>query len=246
MLIVVSSILMLSFIIFRRRFLGFLAWIFTSFSLLQNVPNFISAQDFFNTTLFSMAFVFFCILAYTSLKGDLDVMLETTRFSLLSITFYFPFALYKPLGDTLICIVTDQTFEIGRLLGFEFERLNWNEIILNDRGVRIILACTGIESISLFAGACLGVKAEISRKLKATLISVPTIYILNLFRNVFVIASCGYHWFGENSFYVAHNVISKLLALISLIIITILVFKELPELEMLIVNLKDEVKRVVR
>jgi len=243
---VISSILMLSFIISRLRWIGFLAWITTGLAFLQKVPLFLSAYDYFNATVFTLAFILFCIFGYTALKGNLDVMVEATRFSLLAIVFYFPFELYKPLGNALIKIVTDQTFELGRALGFEFERIDWNKIFLNGKGVRIILACTGIESMALFAGACFGVKAELSRKIKAFIISVPVIYILNLFRNVFVLVSYGYGWFGESSFYIAHNVISKFLATLSLIIITLLVFRELPELEMLIVNLKDEVWKVIK
>jgi len=245
MLIVISSIFMFLFVVCRRRWLGFLAWISTGFAFLQNVPHFLSVQDYFNTTVFIMAFGLFCTFGYIALRGNLDVMIDTTRFSLLAISIYFPFELYKPLGDLLIKVVTDQTFELGRALGFEFQRIDWNKIVLNGKGVRIILACTGIESMALFAGACFGVRARISKKFKSFLISVPTIYVLNLFRNVFVLASYGYGWFGENSFYIAHNILSKLLAMISLIIITIFVFRELPELERLIVDLKNEVRRVV-
>lgn len=245
MLIILSSILMLAFLITRVRSIGFFAWIFTGLTFLQEVPKFLGIQDYFNSVVFTLAFLTFCIFGYTALKGDLEVMIDVTRFSLLSIVFYFPFELYEPLGKILIRIVTDQTFEIGKFLGFGFERISWDEIVLNGRGVRIILACTGIESMALFAGACLGIRAEISRKLRALIISVPTIYVLNLFRNVFVLASYGYSWFGENSFYVAHSILSKFLATISLVIITLLVFKELPELETLMMRLKDEVRRVM-
>ncbi|WP_457548863.1 archaeosortase A [Archaeoglobus sp.] len=245
MLIVLSSLLMLIFILSRRRIVGFIAWLLTGFVFLQNVPYFLTINDYFNATVFTLAFLLFTLIGYTTLKGNLDVMIETTRFSLLAIVFYFPFKMCVPLKVALIKTVADQTIALGKLLGFKFERLSWNEITLNGRGVKIILPCTGIESMALFIGACFGVKADLSRKLKAFLLSVPVIYTLNLFRNVFVLASYGYGWFGENSFYIAHNVIAKFLALFSLIVITILVFRELPELENLIVNLKEEIGRVV-
>jgi len=100
--------------------------------------------------------------------------------------------------------------------------------------------------MSLFAGATLGIKADISRKIKAFIFSVPLIYILNLFRNVFVITAYGYAWFGDASFYIAHNVIAKVLATLALIFISLMVFKELPELEDLIFNLKGEIEEVLR
>ncbi len=246
MLIIVASILMLLFLAVKRRTLGLIAWISTGVAFLQRVPYFLSIGDYFNATVFALAFFFFVLLGYTTLKGDLDVMVQVTRFSFLAMLFYFPFELYEPFRRALIRTVVDQTFMLGRAIGFDFERLGWDEITLNDRGIRIILPCTGIESMSLYAGACLGVKADLSRRLKAFLVSVPTIYVLNLFRAVFVLASYGYSWFGENSFYIAHNVVSKFLALASLIVITLVVFKILPELEDLIVNLKREIERVVR
>lgn len=246
MLIVIASISMLLFIISKNRYLGLVAWIFTGLAFLERVPNFLSIQDYFNTAVFTLAFVLFALFGYVALKGDLDVMLQVTRFSLLSILFYFPFELYTPLRRLLIETVANQTFALGRFLGFEFVRLSWDEIVLNDRGVRIILPCTGIESMSLYAGACFGVKADVRRKIEAFLVSVPTIYVLNLFRNVFVLASYGYMWFGENSFYVAHHVIAKFLALVSLVVITLVVFKILPELENLIVSLKMEIEKVIR
>lgn len=242
----ISSLLMLAFIVSKKRFVGFIAWLLTGLAFFQNVPYFLEIKDYFNVTVFTLAFLFFSLLGYTTLKGNLDVMVETTRFSLLAIAFYFPFELYEPLRIALIKIVTDQTLILGKLLGFEFNRLSWNEITLNGKGVEIILPCTGIESMALFAGACFGVRADLSRKVKAFLVSVPVIYVLNLFRNVFVLASYGYSWFGENSFYIAHHIVAKFLALISLIVITLLVFRELPELENLIVNLKREVEKVIR
>jgi len=246
MLIIFASVLMLLFIFAKKRYIGFIAWISTGFAFLQKVPEFLAIYDYFNTVVFTLAFVFFVILGYTTLKGDLDVMLQVTRFSLLAILFYFPFELYEPLKRALIKVVADHTFLLGKMLGFNFERFSWDEIVLNERGIRIILPCTGIESMALYSGACFGVRANFNRKIKAFLISVPTIYILNLFRNVFVLASYGYMWFGENSFYIAHHVISKFLALISLIIITLFVFKKLPELENLIINLKKEIEKVIR
>ncbi|HDD36243.1 MAG TPA: archaeosortase A, partial [Archaeoglobus veneficus] len=74
---------------------------------------------------------------------------------------------------------------------------------------------------------------------------VPTIYFLNLLRNIFVSLSYGYSWFGENSFYIAHHVISKFLATLALILISLAVFKIIPELLDLLYDVKNEIKAVV-
>lgn len=97
--------------------------------------------------------------------------------------------------------------------------------------------------MALFTGATLGIKAGLSRKIRAFLVSVPVIYILNLFRNVFVTVSFAYSWFGENSFYIAHHVVAKILSTIALIVIAYMVFRFLPELAELIYSLKDEILR---
>jgi len=71
---------------------------------------------------------------------------------------------------------------------------------------------------------------------------VPTIYILNLFRNVFVIMAYTGQWFpyypdiagngeiGYESFFWAHNVIAEMLALVFLILIAYGLFVLIPRL----------------
>ena len=60
-------------------------------------------------------------------------------------------------------------------------------ITLNGHTVKIILACTAIESIALFMGLIGAVRAPYNRLTRAFIVSVPVIYVLNLIRNFFVI-----------------------------------------------------------
>ena len=98
--------------------------------------------------------------------------------------------------------------------------------------MEIILACTAIESIALFFGLIVSVRAPFKRLASAFLVSVPAIYILNLLRNVFVVNAYGMLWFGEpeTSFYIAHTVIAKAGSLIALFLIAYAVLKILPEI----------------
>ncbi len=76
----------------------------------------------------------------------------------------------------------------------------------------------------------------------AFLLVAPTIYILNLFRNVFVIMAYTSQWFpyypdiagngeiGYESFFWAHNVIAEMLALVVLIVIAYSLFTLIPRL----------------
>ncbi|HEY4964470.1 MAG TPA: archaeosortase A, partial [Candidatus Saccharimonadales bacterium] len=115
---------------------------------------------------------------------------------------------------------------------------------LNDYPVQIILGCTGIESIALFIGVIACVSAPPRRKLAAFMVSVPTIYVLNILRNAFVLTATGNQWFGlpENSFYISHNVIAKFGSIGALIVISYLVFKLLPELLDMVVGVYDLLK----
>ncbi|MDD1646603.1 MAG: archaeosortase A, partial [Methanomicrobiales archaeon] len=91
-------------------------------------------------------------------------------------------------------------------------------------------------------GVVAGVPTTLRQKVEAFLLVVPTIYILNLFRNVFVIIAYTDQWFpflpeiasngeyGYESFFWAHNVLAELGALIALVIIAYGLFILIPEL----------------
>jgi archaeosortase A (PGF-CTERM-specific) len=108
--------------------------------------------------------------------------------------------------------------------------------------VEIILACTGIQSIAIMLGVAAAVSTTLRQKILAFLLVAPTIYILNLLRNVFVIMAYTGQWFpyypeiasngefGYESFFWAHNVIAELLALVLLVAIAYGLFRVIPDL----------------
>jgi|Deesub1362A_J573_1020465.scaffolds.fasta_scaffold00065_45 archaeosortase A (PGF-CTERM-specific) len=248
-LIPISIALMVIFVLSKIKILGGIGWILFSLEWITRLPHFLEINDYFNSTVVFLAFIFFAILGITILKDkgkNLQTFIDITAFSALASLIYFPFAISNDLGFSLIAITADLTAKLSNLLGFGVQRFSENTLVLNDHYIEIILACTGIESMALFAGATLGIRADFRRKVVAFLISVPVIYILNLLRNVFVIASFGYSWFGENSFYIAHHIISKILATIALILISLAVFRILPELADLIYRLKDVLEESYR
>lgn len=130
--------------------------------------------------------------------------------------------------------------------------------------IQIILACTAIQSIMIFAGGILALKPPrlgegvsgkasqfeklkptyASRRLWALLLTVPLIYVLNLFRNVIIIWMSGQEeavLFSSNdaAFWFSHNVIGKGGSLVAMIIIAFIVFQILPELYDSIIGLLD-------
>jgi archaeosortase A (PGF-CTERM-specific) len=119
---------------------------------------------------------------------------------------------------------------------------DWNIIARNSFRVEIILGCTGIQSIAIMLGVAAAVPTTIKQKCYALLIIVPTIYILNLLRNAFVIIAYTNQMFpyypeiasngelGYESFFWAHNVIAELLALVCLVMIAYGLFTLIPKL----------------
>ena len=112
--------------------------------------------------------------------------------------------------------------------------------------VAVVLACTGLGSIAIFAGLIAAVKAPLRRKLRALAIVVPIIYALNLLRTTFITIVFGkqyMQWFVNEilflfgstdpymvSFFISDRIISQLLAVAVLVGITYLVVREVPEL----------------
>ena len=156
----------------------------------------------------------------------------------------------------LIETVAAQTGQLINLLGYHPTLVRgssgyWNTYqFVHENGHRlrfsIVLACTGLGSIAIFAGLITAVRAPLRRKVRALAIAVPIIYGLNLLRTTFIGITFGKQYlqifvdevlflFGASdpyavSFYLSDRVISQFLAVIALIGITYLVVRELPEL----------------
>ena len=112
----------------------------------------------------------------------------------------------------------------------------------------ILIACTGIGSMAIFAGLVAAVRAPLRRKLRALAVSLPVIYALNLVRNVFIGVSFGEmrmqvapelvaSVFGFSlaqdpalvSYYVADRMLAQSASVVALVGITYLLVRELPE-----------------
>lgn len=182
-------------------------------------------------------------LAYVMVKDERESLMVLTRSAVISGIFYFPFSYFPWLGNWLILVTTDITLASVNALG-QNAVANGDIITLNGIKVQIILACTAIQSIALFVGVVGCVRAPLDRRLKAFMVSVPVIYVLNVVRNTFVISAYGGQWFqiaprtivewtGETadyaSFFWAHNVLAEAGSLIALVAISYAVITFLPE-----------------
>ncbi|MEM2726712.1 MAG: archaeosortase A [Archaeoglobaceae archaeon] len=241
----ISIIPMLIYVLRKKTIIGALAWFFMALACFVKAIEFFYGRDYVNFCIFSLGSLFFVLMAKSIISRNSKTFVDVTAFSALACAIYFPFVFVDSFNSAIIVTTAHLTASLGKLLGYQMN--SYGEVVeLNGSSVEIILACTAIESIALFAGATLGINAEKKRKLKAFAVSVPVIYFLNLFRNVFVIISFSYSLFGENSFYIAHHIIAKAFSFMALVAIAYAVFRILPELSELIYSLKEEIIRGVK
>ena len=101
-------------------------------------------------------------------------------------------------------------------------------VVYNSYPISIIFACTAIQAMTLFAGMIGALyRADWKRKAFALLITILPMYVLNFVRTssvIYLVAG------NVTSFEIAHNVLSKMGALITLIVLLFVTFKILPEL----------------
>jgi len=235
-----AFVLALVYVYSKRAFAGFLAWITFALACILKIPEFLSREDYYNTAVSIPVILFFLLFALTTIRRNSNVMQEVATFLAIACAVYLPFAFIPSLKMAIIEKTAKLTVLIGNTLGFPMILVNGCTIELNGRSVEIILPCTAIEGMSVFAGVTLGTRAELSRKLKAFFVSIPIIYVYNVFRNVFVIVSFGYSWFGKNSFYIAHNIVAKIFSTLIFIVVVYTIWRMLPELVELLCALKDE------
>ena len=135
--------------------------------------------------------------------------------------------IFPELKNGLIEVVAFHSNALLNTLGIEAYRHGF-VIVYNESPITIIFACTAIQAMVLFIGMIGALsKVNLKRKVFAIAITVIPMYFLNLVRNASVIYLIGAE---ITDFNIAHNVLSKAGALITLIALLFLTFKFVPEL----------------
>jgi archaeosortase A len=242
-LVLISFIGFLLFLIPGRhsKYAAIIGWTAIIFFLFAELPFFFSENNFMYPLMAVLSAPFLVITARYLLKED-ERVLHLSRAAAVAFIIYAPFEYVPFLGNALIGIVVGQIVWICNILQFPVTLDSWNIIMNNAYRVEIILGCTGIQSIAIMLGVAAAVPTTLRQKILAFLIIAPTIYFLNLLRNVFVIMAYTTQWFpyypeiasngepGYESFFWAHNVIAELLALVCLIFIAYGLFMLIPRL----------------
>jgi archaeosortase A (PGF-CTERM-specific) len=241
----ISLLLLLASALTGSSRLAVPGWALFAFFWLGKIEHYAEIEDYFNVALFLAAGLLSFYMAWIVMKRGFSskACFWASYAAAACGIIYFPFAEIPSLQAGLIGFTTLVTAKTLQILSVPVIMESWNIMSLNGRSVQIILACTAIESIALFAGVILSVEAPPGRKLAALAASTFSIYLLNIVRNGFVLMAYGWSWFGEGSFDIAHNIIAKMGSTLALLVISYLVFMLLPELLSIIDELAAEIKQ---
>ncbi|MCP1662530.1 MAG: archaeosortase A [Methanocalculus sp. MSAO_Arc1] len=231
-----------------RWYAGIIGWASISLLLLLELPGFLEINNFLYPTIGILSVPFVYLTARRLLAED-QAIGSLTKAAAFSFLIYAPFGFIDPLRNWLIAVVVDQTYFVLSLLKYPVTLYSWNTFMAgsipgSDLGFRveIVLGCTGIASIAIMLAVANMVPTTLRQKVLAFLLIAPTIYILNLFRNAYVIMAYTGQWYpwlpelvgrgayGYESFFWAHNVVSELLALALLIGMAYALFRLIPDL----------------
>ncbi|MFZ2070062.1 MAG: archaeosortase A [Halobacteriota archaeon] len=256
-------------LVYHKRAVAAYGWIvFAGYCFFKAYECLIQG-DYFYTTVDFVFLALSLMLAFLMVRKpeEANLFFSLTKIALIAALLYFPFAEITILGDSLIHITANIVTKVLNLLNPGSVYLVPPYFIYYSSNhhlyVEIILACTAIESIVLFTGIIFGVNASMRRKLKAFMVSVPVIYGLNIFRNVFVVTAYFEQWFASprwhllwlflfhgsvrqplaQSFDIAHEVLARMGSMLILIVIAYAVFMILPEALDLIENLSRVISR---
>lgn len=243
----------------HRKYAAVIGWTFIVLSLFANLREYIAENNFMYPLMALLSVPFLFITVKYLLRDDPRVF-HLSRAAAVAFLIYAPFEYLPALGDWLIGVVISQVIILLGAFGYPVTLTCIDPVSLqvldpagcagrfldtitrNSLSVQIILACTGIQSIAIMLGVAAAVPTTGRQKILAFLLVAPTIYILNLLRNVFVILAYTSQWFpyypeiasngefGYESFFWAHNVIAELLALVLLIAIAYGLFRIIPRL----------------
>lgn len=240
----ISLLLLLASALTKKSLNALPGWALFGLFWLGQPGHYLAVNDYFNAILFTAAGLMCFYMAWLLIRksGPSKAQLWASYAAAICGMVYFPFAEIAPLREGLIGFTTILTVYALQALSVPVSMPGWNIMTLNGRSVEIVLACTAIESIALFAGLIISVHAPTGRKALALVVSTISIYILNIVRNGFVIMAYGWSWFGSESFEVAHNMIAKIGSAAALLLISYLIFLLLPELLSIIDELAADIR----
>jgi archaeosortase A (PGF-CTERM-specific) len=237
------------------RYLSAGAWVVFAVFWAVLVPEFLLVEKSAIEAVLSAVAVPASVSAAYLLARGRESLLTLTRGVAVMGLLYLPATTIPWIAEPLVELTTAQTNWLIELSGYDpklttGEKGYLNTFTFTTNGHQyttfIILACTGLGSMAIFAGMIAAVRAPLDRKLKAFALSVPVIWVLNVVRNWFIAVAFGKQWFqvavpqamavfgledpGLVSYYLADKVIAQSASVVALVAITLPVVRALPEL----------------
>lgn len=238
------------------RYVAAVAWaMFAGFWALL-IPHFVFVQNSAVEGVLMLIAVPACLYAAVLLIRGRDFLFRLSRAVAFMGVVYLPFTMMPALRQPLIETVTRQVEYILTFLGYQFE-VGPDRVYGYRAGIyfeqagttyrtNILLACTGIGSLSIFAGIIAAARASLARKAAALAVSTAIIWILNLVRVTFITLAFSKQWFqfyvsevmgltgleseANVSSFFAEQVISQSLSVVALVVLAWLTARILPEI----------------
>jgi archaeosortase A (PGF-CTERM-specific) len=232
------------------KYFAMTGWTALEVSFLLMLPGLIEEGNVLYPVLIIAAIPLIYITLKRLLKEDPHVLRLTWAAAIAGII-YAPFAIIQPLGNWLITFVVSCIQFVFDSIGYTYNMYSWDTFesmwLIPGYPVgymdEIILGCTGITAIAILLGVIALTKTSWKQKIGLTLLVTIPIFIVNIFRNVFVIMAYFGQWFpwfeeiithptipGYASYFWSHNVICEGAALILVLVIAYLLFKFTPGL----------------
>jgi archaeosortase A (PGF-CTERM-specific) len=252
----------------RARLVAAGAWVLFGLFWLSLIHHFAFVQKSIVEGLGTVVAVPACLSVAVLLYRGRDSLLVLSRSIAVMGIVFLPFETIGPLRRFLVESVTAQTAFVIHLLGYQPEIVEgmtydglqiaakqhpyWSTFVWDPEGeagpltYTVLIACTGVGSMAVIGGLIAAVEAPLARKLRALAVVIPTIYVLNIARNVFIAVGFGtqqFHVFPgviealfavESSvmvsYYVADRLIAQSLSVVVMVAITLYVVRVVPEL----------------
>ncbi|WP_319378981.1 archaeosortase A [uncultured Methanocorpusculum sp.] len=227
------------------KYAAIVGWITAELSFLLMLPDLLEEGNFFYPLLAVAGIPLVYIIVKRLLIRDQHILKLTYAAAICGIV-YAPFAIFTGLGNWLISVVVFCIQKVFDMISFPYIMADWNmfESIWTVPGQtygymdQIILGCTGITAIAILLGVIALTKTSWKQKIGLTLLVSVPIFIINIFRNVFVIMAYFGQWFpwfetelthptipGYASFFWSHNVICEGAAFLLILVIAYLLFR---------------------
>ena len=101
-------------------------------------------------------------------------------------------------------------------------------------GINFVLACTAIQSMVLFIGAIAVLDLSWKRRARALLLILPTIHVLNVFRNAGLIwmhmTYTEWTFWGLSVFEFGHSYVARFVSLFAMFLLALIMFEMLPSM----------------